>query len=95
MQVLQQHTTTDIEPQDEAMDQFRKVFPLVCDCKVSEDGVLMTYQLKSLSGAVNSLNDAERVINSNYLPLKAKLKGKYTTGKELRGFELQIIYQPK
>jgi hypothetical protein len=70
MQVLQLPTVATIEPQDEAMDAFRKLFKLVAGCNVSADGKVMTYKMQTVAGAARWLSEAQAIITANQLPLK-------------------------
>jgi hypothetical protein len=94
MQVLQsQVTTTEIEPQDEAMDQFRRLFKLVAGCNVSNDGKLMVYQMQTLPGAARWLSDAQLIITANLLPLDASVKAYTKKGQQIpERVELRIVY---
>jgi len=83
-----------IQPQDEAMEAFRKQFRLVADCKVLADGKLMTYQLKSVSSMQTWLSCANSIIITHKLPLMAKIQSAMK-GKEVVKVELRIIYKPK
>jgi hypothetical protein len=95
MQVLQSpNATAVIEPQDEAMDQFRRLFKLVAGCKVAEDGKVMVYQMGTLASAARWSNDARAVINSNKLPLKVGVKAVKEKG-QVTSVELMIMYHPK
>lgn len=96
MQVLQQPTVNEIEPQDEAMDEFRKLFKLVAGCKVSEDGKLMTYQMQTVPGAARLLSEAKGIISVNRLPLDADVKAYQKKGDTVpHKVELRIVYKPK
>lgn len=92
MQVLQS-TTTDIEPQDEAMEQFRKMFKLVAGCNVSEDGKVMVYQMQTLAGAARWSSEAQATITANQLPLSAGVRA-VRKGGEITSVELRIVYKP-
>jgi hypothetical protein len=87
------HMIDDVEPQDIAMEQFRKVFRLVAGCQVSDDGLTMTYQLQSVAGAARWLMNASAIITANKLPLKAGVKA-VMKGRETVGAELKIVYKP-
>lgn len=92
MQVLQS-TTTDIEPQDLAMESFRKLFKLVAQCKVSDDGKLMVYQMQTLAGAARWASEAQGIISVNRLPLDASVKGYIKKGQMVpHKVELRIVY---
>jgi hypothetical protein len=93
MQVLQlPTTTTDIEPQDEAMDQFRKLFKLVAGCKVSDDGKVMVYQMQTVASAARWLSDARSIITVNRLPLETGVRAIQEKGK-VTSVELRIVYK--
>lgn len=94
MQVLQIPTAATIEPQDEAMDAFRRLFKLVAGCKVSEDGKVMVYQMGTLASSARWSNDARAVVNSNKLPLKVGIRAVKENG-QVTSVELRIMYQPK
>lgn len=83
-----------VAPQDIAMEDFRKAFRLVADCKVTADGKLMRYQLKSCSNMVTWLSCANSTIITHKLPLEAKIQT-YMKGSEVVKVELRIIYKPK
>jgi hypothetical protein len=82
------------QPQDIAMEDFRKAFKLVAGCRVSKDGKVMTYGFKTTSAAHSSLIDANSIIIANKLPLVAKVRS-VMKGKEPVSVELRIIYNPK
>jgi len=89
---LTHHMIDDVEPQDEAMDQFRKLFRLVAGCKVSKDGRTMTYNLKSpLTASVWKIS-ALKIIAAGSLPLAADIELKEDEG-EICAF-LVITYKP-
>lgn len=91
-----QPTTTDIDPQDEAMDAFRKLFKLVAGCKVSEDGKVMVYQMGTVASAARWASEAQATISCNRLPLDASVKAYQKKGeKEPHRVELRIVYKPK
>jgi hypothetical protein len=94
METLTQTTVKEIEPQDEAMDAFRRLFRLVAGCEVSPCGKVMTYQLKNMVGANTWLANANSIIIAGKLPLKARIRS-VMKGKEVVRVELRIIYQPK
>lgn len=81
-------------PQDIAMEDFRKACRLVADCKVSADGKMMTYQLKTTSNMTTWLSCANSIIITYKLPLVAKVQS-YMKGKEVVKVELRIIYKPQ
>lgn len=86
----------DIAPQDEAMDQFRKLFQLVAKCKVSDDGMVMTYQMQTIAGAARWLSNAKQIITANQMPLEPCVKAYRKKGQEVpERVELRIIYNPK
>jgi len=81
-----------VEPQDIAMDQFRKLFPIVAGCIVSQDGRTMTYNLKSpLTASVWKIS-AMKIIATGSLPLAANIELKEVEG-EICAF-LVITYKP-
>jgi hypothetical protein len=82
------------QPQDLAMEDFRKACRLVAGCKVSVDGKLMTYQLKSVSDMTTWLSCANSIIITHKLPLMAKVQS-VMKGKEVVRVELRIFYTPK
>jgi hypothetical protein len=84
----------DIEPQDEAMDEFRKNFRLVACCFVSRDGKKMSYRLKTEDRANIWKINAGNTITSLNLPLIAEIKVKREKGKVVEVF-LNIIYKPQ
>jgi hypothetical protein len=90
---LTHHMVDNVEPQDEVMDSFRRMFRLVAGCEVSKDGMRMTYQLKTLSGAVNWLSNANSIITANKLPLKAGVK-QVKKGEVVESVTLIIQYKP-
>jgi hypothetical protein len=80
--------------QDLAMEDFRKAFRLVAGCKVSADGMVMTYDFTTMSAAHSSLSDANSIIIANKLPLKAGVRS-VMKGKEVVTVQLRIIYNQK
>lgn len=82
-----------VEPQDIAMEDFRKQFFLVAGCEVSADGMVMTYQLNKMTGANTWLGHANSIIIANKLPLKAHIRS-VMKGKETVRVELRIVYKP-
>jgi hypothetical protein len=82
-----------IEPQDEAMDQFRKKFRLMAGCRVSKDGKVMTYSFETMSAAHSCLSGANSIIIANKLPLKAGVRS-VMKGRELCMVQLRIVYTP-
>lgn len=91
MELLHSHNTVTVEPQDEAMETFRKQFKLVAGCQVSADGKLMTYQLKTMAGSNDFLRTANAIIIEEQLPLIARVVS-VMKGKEVVGIELRIIF---
>jgi hypothetical protein len=83
----------DIEPQDEAMDMFRRNFRLVAGCRVSADGNKMRYSLKTEKGAQDWLSKAEGIIQSHNMPLEADIKVKKEKGRVIDVY-LTINYKP-
>jgi hypothetical protein len=77
----------DIEPQDEAMDCFRKHFHMVANCNVTGDGKLMIYRIKGES--TTWLNHAKNIIKTRNLPLIAELIS------DVCGTFIHIIYKPQ
>jgi len=61
------------EPQDFAMESFRKAFPIMAGCQVSDDGKKMTYNLGKcqFGSGLLWLKRARDIINNNNLPLTA------------------------
>jgi hypothetical protein len=90
---LTHHMVDNVEPQDEAMDSFRRLFRLVAGCEVSKDGMRMTYQLKAIDGAAVWLSNANSIITTNKLPLAAGVKVKQK-GKVVESVTLSIVYKP-
>ena len=92
--MIQETTLTHVvEPQDEAMDEFRKLFKLVAGCKVSEDGKVMVYQMQTLAGAARLLSEAEGIVSVNKLPLDASVKAYQKKGEKVpHRVELRIVY---
>jgi hypothetical protein len=90
---LTHHMIDDVEPQDLAMEAFRKQFRLVACCEVSADGLTMRYQLKTMSGANTWLGHANSIIIANKLPLKAGIRS-VMKDKEVIRIELRIVYKP-
>lgn len=88
------NTTVIPQKQDLAMEAFRKAFRLVCECKVTPDGKLMRYQLKTTSNMVTWLACANSIIITHKLPLVAKIQS-IMKGKEVVKVELRIIYKPQ
>lgn len=84
----------DIQPQDEAMEDFRKACCLVAGCKVSADGKLMVYDLKTVADMNTWLACANSIIMTHKLPLVAKVQSRMK-GKEVESVQLRIIYNPK
>lgn len=82
------------KPQDLAMEDFRKACRLVAGCKVSADGKLMTYQLKSVSDMTTWLACANSIIMTHKLPLVAKVQSRMK-GREVESVQLRIIYKPQ
>jgi len=81
-----------VEPQDEAMDQFRKLYPLVAGCTVAKDGRTMTYNLKApITSSVWEIA-AKKIIAANCLPLETSVELKVKEG-EVCAF-LVITYKP-
>lgn len=59
-----------ILPQDEALDNFRSLFPVVCEkVTVSDDGMTMKYRVMSDRLAAEWILLANRLIKENRLPL--------------------------
>lgn len=83
----------EVEPQDLAMESFRKQFRLVAGCEVSKDGMTMRYQMQTIAGAARWLSNANAIITANRMPLKAGVKA-VMKGKETVGAELRIVYTP-
>jgi hypothetical protein len=83
-----------VEPQDVAMEEFRKQFHLVAGCRVSRDGMTMVYQFETMSAAHSSLGDANSIIIAGKLPLKAGVRS-VMKGKEAVTVQLRIVYTPK
>lgn len=83
----------EVEPQDLAMDEFRKQFRLVAGCEVSEDGLRMTYQLQTVAGAARWLSNANAIITANKLPLVAGVRA-VKKGTETVSVTLNIVYKP-
>lgn len=90
---LTHHMVDNVEPQDEAMDQFRRMFKLVAGCNVSDDGKVMVYQMRTVASAARWLSDAKSVINSKRLPLEAGVKAKMK-GRVAESVTLVITYTP-
>lgn len=82
------------QPQDIAMEDFRRACRLVAGCKVSQDGKMMVYDLKSVSNMNTWLACANSIIRTHNLPLVAKVQS-IMKGKEVVSVELRIIYNPK
>lgn len=80
--------------QDLAMEAFRKACRLVAGCKVSADGKLMTYNLKSVADMTTWLACANSIIRTYNLPLMAKVQSRMK-GAQVVSVELIIIYKPK
>lgn len=94
MEIFHSHNTVTVEPQDEAMEAFRKQFKLVAGCQVSEDGKVMVYQMQTLAGAARWMGEAQRIITANLLPLKAGAREVKKDGVTV-SVELRIIFQSK
>jgi hypothetical protein len=90
---LTHHMIDDVEPQDLAMEAFRKQFKLVGGCEVSVDGTTMTYQLKTIDGAGVWLSNSNSIITANMLPLKASVKIR-KKGAVVESVTLTIVYRP-
>ena len=84
------------QPQDIAMEDFRKAFRLVAGCHVSADGKVMTYEMQTLPGAARWLSEAQKIITGNGLPLKPGVHAHRKSGSaEIENVQLRIIYNPK
>jgi hypothetical protein len=78
---------SQVAPQDEAMDCFRRNFKLVGRCNVTSDGKLMIYELKGWSSS--AWYDAAKLnIKMFNLPLVAELVT------DITGTFIHIIYKP-
>lgn len=81
------------QPWDIAMEDFRRAFRLVAECKVTPDGKLMIYQLKTVSNMTTWLACANSAIITHKLPLVAKIRS-VMKGREAVTVQLRIVYKP-
>lgn len=93
MQLTATNPVHEPQPQDLAMEDFRKACRLVAGCKVSADGKLMVYDLKTIADMNTWLACANGIIRTYNLPLIAKVESRMK-GKEVVSVQLKIIYNP-
>jgi hypothetical protein len=84
------------QPQDLVMEDFRKQFKLVANCKVSANGLIMTYEMQTLPSAARWLSEAQKIITGNAMPLAAGVHALRKSGStEIENVLLRIVYTPK
>lgn len=85
----------DLAPQDQAMDGFRRNFPLVIrNVDVSKDGRTMTYRLRGTKLMENYISMARTVIILQRLPLEVK-RDQFAIGSVVFEDNMVITYTGK